>query len=80
MVRCHAAHRAPNPPLTEPASLPNAGTVEYAAQPALRALLILSGAVAAADPQLARLDDSALQQLSTSLALLARPDAAASAA
>ena len=78
MVRCHAARRAPAPPLAEPARLPSAA--EYAAQPALRALLVLSGAVAAADPQLARLDDSALQQLGASLALLARPDAAASAA
>lgn len=80
MVRCHAAHRAPNPPLAEPARLPGAGAAEYASQPALRALLVLSGAVAAADPHLARLDDSDLQQLGASVALLARVDAAASAA
>jgi hypothetical protein len=78
MVRCHAAHRAPAPPLAEPARQPSA--VEYGAQPALRALLVLSGAVAAADPQLSRLDDTALQQLGISLALLARPDSATSAA
>jgi hypothetical protein len=84
MIPCHAGRR-PERAAELPAAPHDAAPTSPAGdaspmQPALRAMLVLSGAVSSTDPALVRISDADLAYLSAGMVLLARPESPANAA